>query len=185
MPTKNRFAELQDEITAIRRDIHENPEILFETHRTAALVAEKLKEFGCDEIVTGIGRTGVVGVGVSIGPVSVGVDDITPAGWVFDDTDTVSRSDALDELHGAELHGALERKLRVYTRADLLVIDDFAVLEMDPSWAHLGNLRDHVMLARAPRRERGWCVRASPSGSLGTGEIGGRAMTCLRGMARQ
>ena len=62
MPVKNRFAELQDEITAWRRDLHENPEILFETHRTSALVAEKLKEFGCDEIVTGIGRTGVVGV---------------------------------------------------------------------------------------------------------------------------
>ena len=62
MPVKNRFAELQDEITAWRRDIHENPEILFETHRTSALVADKLKEFGCDEVVTGIGRTGVVGV---------------------------------------------------------------------------------------------------------------------------
>ncbi|MBS0123927.1 M20 aminoacylase family protein [Thetidibacter halocola] len=62
MPVKNRFAELQDEITAWRRDIHENPEILFETHRTSAMVADKLKEFGCDEIVTGIGRTGVVGV---------------------------------------------------------------------------------------------------------------------------
>lgn len=62
MPVKNRFAELQTEITEWRRDIHENPEILFETHRTSALVAEKLKEFGCDEIVTGIGRTGVVGV---------------------------------------------------------------------------------------------------------------------------
>ena len=62
MPVKNRFAELQSEITAWRRDIHENPEILFETHRTSALVAEKLKEFGCDEVVTGIGRTGVVGV---------------------------------------------------------------------------------------------------------------------------
>ncbi len=62
MPTKNRFAELHEEITAWRRDIHENPEILFETHRTSALVAEKLKDFGCDEIVTGIGRTGVVGV---------------------------------------------------------------------------------------------------------------------------
>jgi hippurate hydrolase len=62
MPVKNRFAELQDEITAWRRDLHENPEILFETHRTSALVAERLKEFGCDEIVTGIGRTGVVGV---------------------------------------------------------------------------------------------------------------------------
>ncbi|SFR42450.1 hippurate hydrolase [Yoonia tamlensis] len=62
MPVKNRFAELLPEITAWRRDLHENPEILFETHRTAAIVAEKLKEFGCDEIVTGIGRTGVVGV---------------------------------------------------------------------------------------------------------------------------
>ena len=62
MPVKNRFAELQDEITAWRRDIHENPEILFETHRTSALVAEKLQGFGCDEVVTGIGRTGVVGV---------------------------------------------------------------------------------------------------------------------------
>ncbi|SEO43656.1 hippurate hydrolase [Salinihabitans flavidus] len=62
MPVKNRFAELQNVITAWRRDLHEHPEILFDTHRTSALVAEKLKEFGCDEVVTGIGRTGVVGV---------------------------------------------------------------------------------------------------------------------------
>jgi len=62
MPIKNRFAELHDDVTAWRRDIHENPEILYDTHRTSALVAEKLKEFGCDEVVTGIGRTGVVGV---------------------------------------------------------------------------------------------------------------------------
>lgn len=62
MPVKNRFAELLPEITQWRRDLHENPEILFETHRTSAIVADKLKAFGCDEIVTGIGRTGVVGV---------------------------------------------------------------------------------------------------------------------------
>ncbi len=62
MPVKNRFAELHEDITAWRRDLHENPEILFETHRTSALVAQKLQDFGCDEIVTGIGRTGVVGV---------------------------------------------------------------------------------------------------------------------------
>jgi amidohydrolase len=62
MPVKNRFAELHDDITAWRRDIHQNPEILFETHRTSALVAEKLRAFGCDEVVEGIGRTGVVGV---------------------------------------------------------------------------------------------------------------------------
>ena len=62
MAVKNRFAELHADITAWRRDLHENPEILFETHRTSALVAQKLQDFGCDEVVTGIGRTGVVGV---------------------------------------------------------------------------------------------------------------------------
>ncbi|SHF25399.1 hippurate hydrolase [Ruegeria intermedia] len=61
MPVRNRFAELHPEITAWRRDIHQNPELLYDTHRTSALVAEKLREFGCDEVVTGIGRTGVVG----------------------------------------------------------------------------------------------------------------------------
>ncbi|MFT6943502.1 MAG: hippurate hydrolase [Yoonia sp.] len=62
MPVKNRFAEMLPEIMAWRHDLHAHPEILFETHRTSAIVAEKLKEFGCDEVVTGIGRTGVVGV---------------------------------------------------------------------------------------------------------------------------
>jgi len=62
MPVKNRFAELLPEITEWRRDIHQHPELLFDTHRTSALVADKLREFGCDEVATGIGRTGVVGV---------------------------------------------------------------------------------------------------------------------------
>lgn len=62
MPVKNRFAELLPEIAAWRRDLHEHPEILFDTHRTAASVAAKLRDFGCDEVVEGIGRTGVVGV---------------------------------------------------------------------------------------------------------------------------
>jgi hippurate hydrolase len=62
MPVKNRFAELLPEITAWRRDFHEHPELQFEVHRTAAKVADLLRDFGCDEVVTGIGRTGVVGV---------------------------------------------------------------------------------------------------------------------------
>lgn len=62
MATINRFAELHDEITAWRRDFHAHPEILFDVERTAGIVAKKLKEFGVDEIVTGLGRTGVVGV---------------------------------------------------------------------------------------------------------------------------
>jgi hippurate hydrolase len=62
MPIINRVADLHEEITAWRRDLHENPEILYEVHRTAGLVADKLKAFGCDEVVPGIGKTGVVGV---------------------------------------------------------------------------------------------------------------------------
>lgn len=62
MPIKNRFAELLPEITAWRRDFHAHPEILYECHRTAGIVAQKLREFGCDDVVEGIGGTGVVGV---------------------------------------------------------------------------------------------------------------------------
>ena len=62
MPVINRAADLQSEITAWRRDFHENPELLYEVHRTAGIVSDKLKQFGCDEVVTGIGRTGVVAV---------------------------------------------------------------------------------------------------------------------------
>jgi len=58
----DRIAELQPEITAWRRELHQHPELLYDVHRTAAFVAEKLKAFGCDEVVTGMGRTGVVGV---------------------------------------------------------------------------------------------------------------------------
>jgi amidohydrolase len=62
MPIINRVADLADEIATWRRDFHENPELLFDVHRTAGIVEEKLKSFGCDEVVTGLGRTGVVGV---------------------------------------------------------------------------------------------------------------------------
>ncbi len=62
MPIKNRFAEMQPEIAAWRRDFHTHPELGYEVHRTAGIVADKLRAFGCDEVVTGIGGTGVVGV---------------------------------------------------------------------------------------------------------------------------
>ena len=62
MPTLNRFADFHDDIVAWRHDIHRHPEILFDVNRTAATVAEKLRAFGVDEVATGLGRTGVVGV---------------------------------------------------------------------------------------------------------------------------
>jgi len=72
MPIVNRVADLQADIVAWRRDIHANPELLYEVHRTAGLVAEQLKAFGCDEVVTGIGRTGVVGIIKGRKPVAEG-----------------------------------------------------------------------------------------------------------------
>ena len=62
MPIVNSLAQHHDEIVAWRRDLHRHPELLYEVHRTAATVAEKLRAFGCDEVVEGIGRTGVVGI---------------------------------------------------------------------------------------------------------------------------
>jgi amidohydrolase len=62
MPIVNRVADLQPDIQAWRRDIHQHPELLYDVHRTAAFVADRLREFGCDEVVTGLGKTGVVGV---------------------------------------------------------------------------------------------------------------------------
>jgi hippurate hydrolase len=62
MPIVKRIADMLAEVAAWRRDIHAHPEILFDVQRTAANVAEKLKAFGCDEVVPGIGKTGVVGV---------------------------------------------------------------------------------------------------------------------------
>ena len=62
MPILNRAAEMQDEVAGWRRHLHQTPELNFDVFKTAAFVTEKLKEFGCDDVVTGLGKTGVVGI---------------------------------------------------------------------------------------------------------------------------
>jgi len=62
VPIINRIAALHEEVTAWRRDFHRHPELGFDLPRTASVVAEKLRAFGCDDVVTGIGRSGVVGI---------------------------------------------------------------------------------------------------------------------------
>ena len=53
MPIINRVADLTSEIAEWRHDLHAHPELLYDVQRTAGSVAEKLKSFGCDEVVTG------------------------------------------------------------------------------------------------------------------------------------
>jgi amidohydrolase len=62
MPIINSIAEMADEIMAWRHDFHAHPELLYDVHRTSEIVAKRLRAFGCDEVATGVGRTGVVGV---------------------------------------------------------------------------------------------------------------------------
>jgi len=62
MPIKNRFAELSPTIVKWRHDFHRNPELQYELPKTAAKVADLLRSFGCDEVVEGVGKSGVVGV---------------------------------------------------------------------------------------------------------------------------
>lgn len=62
MAVENWVARQLEELTEFRRDLHRNPEVLYDLERTAARVADALRAAGVDEVVTGIGRTGVVGV---------------------------------------------------------------------------------------------------------------------------
>jgi amidohydrolase len=67
------IAAFASDLTAWRRDIHAHPELGFEEERTSAIVAARLKEFGC-EVTTGIGKTGVVGtIRVGNNPRAVGL----------------------------------------------------------------------------------------------------------------
>ena len=62
MPVINRIADFHDDMTAWRQDLHAHPELGMQEWRTSALVQEKLRAFGVDEVVGGIAQTGVVGV---------------------------------------------------------------------------------------------------------------------------
>ncbi len=56
----DKIKSIESEIISIRRDIHQHPELGFDVHRTAGIVADKLNNLGID-VKTGIGKTGVVG----------------------------------------------------------------------------------------------------------------------------
>ena len=62
MPIRSAIQDIVPEARTWRREIHQNPELMYDVEATAAFVAERLRAFGCDEVRTAIGRTGVVGV---------------------------------------------------------------------------------------------------------------------------
>lgn len=57
-----RAASLHASVVETRRDIHRYPELGYRETRTAALVADRLRALGFDQVRTGVGKTGVVGI---------------------------------------------------------------------------------------------------------------------------
>jgi amidohydrolase len=107
-----RIVALKADVITWRRDFHENPELMFDVHRTADIVAQRLREFGCDEVVTGIGRTGVVGVlhgrGGAGGKV-IGLRADMDALPIFEETNLPHRSKVEGKMHacGHDGHSAM------------------------------------------------------------------------------
>jgi len=62
MPIRTAIKDIVPDAQSWRREIHQNPELLYDVEETAKFVADRLRAFGCDEVKTSIGRTGVVGV---------------------------------------------------------------------------------------------------------------------------
>jgi len=97
-----RLAGWQSELMAFRRDLHAHPELGFEEVRTASKVAEALRVCGVDEIHTGIGKTGVVGVihGSRPGPRSIGLRADMDALPMREENDFPWRSSTQGLMHG-------------------------------------------------------------------------------------
>jgi amidohydrolase len=100
---------LSDELSRLRRDIHQHPELAFKEVRTAALVAETLREIGGIAVRTGIGKTGVVGdLGSGDGPtIAIRADmDALP---ILEANDVPYRSETAGNMHacGHDGHTAI------------------------------------------------------------------------------
>jgi amidohydrolase len=148
MPIINRVADLVDDITAWRRDFHEHPELLFDVHRTAGIVADKLKAFGCDQVVTGLGRTGIVGVirgrGVASGRV-IGLRADMDGLPIEEASDLPYRSKASGKMHacGHDGHTAMLLGAARYL-AETRNFDGTAVLIFQPAEEGGGGAREMV-----------------------------------------
>ena len=99
--------ELEEEIIAIRRDIHMNPELSFEETRTANLVADKLRELGL-EVEVGVGKTGVV-ARIGEGRPAVGIRADMDALPINEANDVPYKSNVGGKMHacGHDAHTAI------------------------------------------------------------------------------
>jgi amidohydrolase len=100
--TYQRLAGWHKELTAFRRDLHAHPELGFEEVRTAGRIEQALKLAGCDEVHTGVGKTGVVAVirGDGGGPGAIGLRADMDALPMREENDVPWRSTQAHLMHG-------------------------------------------------------------------------------------
>ena len=100
---------MRDEVIARRRDFHQHPELAFEEHRTAGIVADELNGLGL-EVQTGVGKTGVVGIleGADDGPTVLYRADMDALPIQEEnETDYVSKSAGVMHACGHDGHTAI------------------------------------------------------------------------------
>lgn len=138
------IADSKAEFEAIFKDLHAHPEIGFTEVRTSAIVAEKLREFGVDEVHTGIGKTGVVGIikGKGGGNRRIGLRADMDALPIHEETDLdyASKTDGVMHACGHDAHTTMLLAAAKHL-AETRDFDGTAVLIFQPAEEGLGGAR--------------------------------------------
>ncbi len=144
MPVMPDIAANSDALTSIFKDLHAHPEIGFQEHRTSEIVANQLREWGVDEVHTGIAGTGVVGLiqGKTRGNRRIGIRADMDALPIHENTglDFASENDGVMHACGHDGHTTMllgAAKHLVDTRE----FDGTAVLIFQPAEEGLGGAR--------------------------------------------
>lgn len=141
------IADSADELTAIFKDLHANPEIGFEETRTSSIVAEKLKSFGVDEVHTGIAKTGVVGLiaGKRNGSRRIGLRADMDALPIHEETNLPYSSKNAGVMHACGHDGHTTMLLGAAKHlAETREFDGTAVLVFQPAEEGLGGARGMI-----------------------------------------
>lgn len=162
-----------EELTEIFKDLHAHPEIGFTETRTAGIVADKLREYGVDEVHVGIGQTGVVGIikGKRAGPRRIGVRADMDALPISEETNLAYASTNPGVMHacGHDSHTTM----LLGAAKHLAATRDFAgtaVMIFQPAEEGLGGARDMIrdgLFDRFPCDEV-YGMHNSPNGTPGS-----------------
>jgi hippurate hydrolase len=166
------IANSTDELTAIFKDLHAHPEIGFQEKRTAAIVAQKLRDYGVDEVHEGVGITGVVGLikGRGDSPRRIGLRADMDALPIHEETNLPYSSTTPGVMHACGHDG--HTTMLLGAAKHLAGTRDFAgtaVLIFQPAEEGLGGARGMLadgLFDRFPCDEV-YGMHNSPSGELG------------------